>query len=78
MSVTRWFLGSNTVRDRPTIDLARWRADYDLLSITIREALDALSPGAVADSDLWGYIGGNNEQRRPRPESLVADGIHLG
>jgi hypothetical protein len=52
------------VRDRPALDLPFWRDDYDLLSIKIREAIDALSPGAVNDIDLWRFIGGNNEQQR--------------
>jgi hypothetical protein len=51
------------VRDRPVLDLAFWRDDYDRLSIRIREAIDALAPGAVNDNDLWRFVGGDNEQR---------------
>jgi hypothetical protein len=51
------------VRDRPIIDLAPWRADYDRLSIVIREAIDALAPGTFTDTDLWRFVGGDNEQR---------------
>lgn len=51
------------VRDRPGLDLPFWRDEYDRLSISIREAIDALAPGAVSDNELWQFIGGDNEQR---------------
>jgi hypothetical protein len=51
------------VRDRPSLDIPFWRDDYDLLSVEVREAIDALSPGAVSDSDLWQFIGGDNKRK---------------
>jgi hypothetical protein len=50
-------------RDRPALDLPSWRADYGRLSITVREAIDALAPGTITDTELWLFIGGENEQR---------------
>jgi hypothetical protein len=51
------------VRDRPAIDFGPWLEDSKKLHTVILEAMDALAPGSVSDSELWSLIGDNNEQR---------------
>jgi hypothetical protein len=51
------------VRDRTLIDFGDWREADDRLRTIVREALDALDPGAVSDQELWVLVGGDSEQR---------------
>ncbi|WP_185976154.1 DUF4365 domain-containing protein [Mycolicibacterium sp. 018/SC-01/001] len=55
--------GLQWLRDRTPLEIDEWQdADGQLKTVT-REALDALSPGAVSDTELWGLIGGDNHDR---------------
>lgn len=51
------------LRDRTPIDFAEWRAASGRLKTVVREAIDALAPGALADPELWNLIGGNSDER---------------
>jgi Domain of unknown function (DUF4365) len=55
--------GLEHVRDRTPIDFGDWREAKDQLRTAVLEALDALTPGAVSDRELWMLVGGDNEQR---------------
>jgi hypothetical protein len=51
------------VRDRTPIDFGEWLEASERLKTIMREAIDALAPGAVSDTELWILIGGNSEAR---------------
>ena len=51
------------VRDRTPIDFGEWLEASEQLRTVVREAIDALAPGTVSDTELWALIGGNNEER---------------
>ena len=51
------------VRDRTPIDFGEWLESRDHLGTIIREAIDAVAPGAVSDAELWDLIGGSSDQR---------------
>ena len=50
-------------RDRTPIDFGEWLEASEQLRTVMREALDALAPGAVDDTELWSLIGGSSEER---------------
>jgi hypothetical protein len=51
------------VRDRTPLDFGKWLEASGQLRTVVREAIDALAPGAVSDTELWTLIGGNSEER---------------
>jgi hypothetical protein len=51
------------VRDRTPIDFGEWLEASQQLRNVIREAVDALAPGTVSDTELWGLVGGSTEGR---------------
>jgi hypothetical protein len=51
------------VRDRTPIDFGEWLEASEQLRTVMREALDALAPGSVSDTELWSLIGGSSEER---------------
>ncbi len=51
------------IRDRSPIDFGEWLEANGRLRTAMREALDALSPGAVSDRELWNLVGGSNDDR---------------
>lgn len=51
------------VRDRTPIDFGEWVEASERLKTIMREAIDALAPGTVSDTELWSLIGGNSEAR---------------
>jgi hypothetical protein len=51
------------VRDRTPIDFGEWLEASQQLRNVIRETVDALAPGTVSDTELWGLVGGSTEGR---------------
>ena len=51
------------VRDRTPIDFGEWLEASQQLRNVIRETIDALAPGTVSDTELWGLVGGSTEGR---------------
>jgi hypothetical protein len=51
------------IRDRSPIDFGEWLEANGRLRTAMGEALDALSPGAVSDRELWNLVGGSNDDR---------------